>query len=237
MPPARKNARRPPESAHCNSCGRKTNHIVLTTRTQSGEEPYDERISIWWSTVFTLLECAGCNSVCLRREHFFSEWDDGVSQVEYFPPPIFRDLPAWADRLPRDEQELLEEVYRALAAGSMRLVMMGTRTLIDMFMLRTVGDVGDFDKKLTALETMGYVSSMNREMVAAAVDAGSASAHRGFVPLREHLEAAMDIVESFLHIDLLRADAGNLKKAVPLRKSRGKQAQTSPPPAQAQQSE
>ena len=105
------------EWAHCNKCGAKTKHEVVAERRQHGSEPYDEDITIWWDTTYTLLECRGCETVCMRREFEFSEWDHGTTQVEYFPPPLSRNKPHWIEHLPKQEQEMLAEVYAALAAN------------------------------------------------------------------------------------------------------------------------
>src|SRR6266851_1770330 len=109
------------ERLHCNACGTKTKHDVIAERRQEGSEPYDEDISVWWLTIYTLFECRGCEGVTLRRTYIFSEWNPGEEQIEYFPPPLSRRKPTWADRLPEDEQSLLTEVYTALAADSRRL--------------------------------------------------------------------------------------------------------------------
>lgn len=211
-PPKRKT-----ERVHCNTCGHETKHEIIAHRQQQGSQPYDDDISVWWVTDYTLFECCGCEAVCLRKTYHFSEWDRDAEQVEFFPPPISRDLPVWSNRLPADEQALITEVYRALAADSPRLVLMGARALVDMFMLRQIGDVGGFEQKLRKLQDEGYLSVKNREVLAAALDAGSASAHRGFTPSAEHLDAVMDIVENVLHTDLLRDVASELRSAVPKR--------------------
>lgn len=203
------------EWVHCNNCGDKTKHEVVAERRQEGSEEIEEGISIWWDTAYTLLECRGCETVCLRRTRRFSEWGPGTQQVEYFPPPVARQKPHWAERLPKDEQEILVEIYTALAANSRRLATMGVRTLVDMFILRQVGDQGTFDQKLKALESKGFLSAKNRELLQAALEVGHASAHRGFAPKSEHLETVMDIVENLLHSDLLGADAETLRSATP----------------------
>jgi hypothetical protein len=201
--------------AHCNKCLDKTKHEVVAERRQEGSEPYDEDIAIWWSTTYTLLECRGCETVCMRREFVFSE-HDGV-QVEYFPPAISRTRPPWIDELSKDEQEMLLEVYAALAADARRIATMGARTLVDMFILRKIGDQGGFEQKLKRLESEGFLSAKNREVLEAALEAGHASAHRGFAPDAGQLSTVMDIVENLLHSDLLNADAEALRKATPKR--------------------
>lgn len=79
-------------------------------------------------------------------------------------------------------RELLEEIYRSLDAGSLRLPMMGLRTLIDMMVLEKIGDVGTFKQKLRELEREGFISPQNREALYAALEMGNATAHRGHVP-------------------------------------------------------
>jgi hypothetical protein len=206
------------EWIRCNTCAQETKHEVIAERRQDGSEPYDEDISIWWSTTYTMLECRGCESVSMRRRFTFSEWDPGDAQVEFFPPPVSRNKPRWAERLPEDEQSLLAEIYAALAADSRRLALMGERTLMDMFILRKIGDEGTFVEKLNKLQSEGLISPTNREVIEVALEAGHAAVHRGYVPESEQLSSVMDIVESVLHSDLLTVEANELRKAIPKRK-------------------
>ncbi len=60
--------------------------------------------------------------------------------------------------------------------------MMGARTLLDMLMIQKVGDVGTFRKKLEELEKAGFVTRTNVNVLDTALDAGSATAHRGHAP-------------------------------------------------------
>jgi hypothetical protein len=215
------------ERIHCNACGQDTKHEVIAERQQNGSAPVDmassymeEEISVSWTTIYTLFECRGCEAVTLRRIYVFSEWNPGEEQIEYFPPHLFRKIPDWADRLPNDDQSVLKEVYAALAADSRRLALMGERTLVDMFIVRKVGDHGTFADKLKKLETAGFLSSKNREVLEAALDAGHAASHRAYLPKREQLSTVMDIVENLLQSDLLAADVVELRKATPRRGSR-----------------
>lgn len=208
------------ERAHCNSCDRETIHDVVGTRSQNGSQPYDEEISIWWIIRYAMLECRGCESILVRREYEFSEWNPGDKEVTYFPPRLSRREPEWAEELPGNEAELLREVYSAVASNARRLAMMGSRALIDRFIARTVGDVGSFGEKLQKLESTGYLSRLSREALDAALDAGNASAHRGYQPTEEHLSNALDIVEHLLHGEIVRRRADGLREAVPPRPKR-----------------
>ncbi|MBK6456503.1 MAG: DUF4145 domain-containing protein [Gemmatimonadetes bacterium] len=122
--------------------------------------------------------------------------------------------------LPDLEQKLLQEVYRAIAADSPRLSLMGARALVDMLIVRTIGDTGTFAQKLMKLEADGFVSRVNREVLDAVLEAGNASAHRGFEPSSRQLQTVMDIVENLLQSQLLHGSAQELKKTVPPRPPR-----------------
>ncbi len=100
---------------------------------------------------------------------------------------------------------------------------MGARTLVDMAILDKVGDVGTFVEKLKALESKGFISKRNREVLSAALDAGSATAHRGHKFEAAQVHQVMDIVENLLQsIYVLERAAQKIKTATPPRKKPSK---------------
>jgi hypothetical protein len=208
------------KKVHCNECRRKTDHrLIKTFKGDSGSEPYDEEYSIYWDTTFDVLQCCGCGEALLRRTYDFSEYDD--VDVRYFPPRVSRHSPKWKGDLPPEIMFVLEEVYRALDANNRRLPIMGARTVVDMVMVEKVGDLGSFAMGLKELERQGFVSSKNREILDAALDAGSAAAHRGYAPKLEEVNLIMDIVENLLQaVYVLQDAAQKLKKSTPPRPTR-----------------
>lgn len=201
---------------HCNQCGTTTRHAVVSTRIQRGADKYDERYSINWIRTWKMLECLGCEAIQLE-EGFWWQEDPEDETYTYYPPPLARQEPRWASQLPDETHELLSEVYAALQADSRRLAMMGLRALMDIVMRATVGDIGGFATKLSKLETDGFVSRVNREVLNAALDAGSAAAHRGHKVSTEDLEHSMDIVENLLQSTLLPKAAEQLRSRTPRR--------------------
>jgi len=163
-----------------------------------------------------MLECCGCESVMLRSTQFLLGWDP---EECYYPPRASRRLPKWHDDLPRQIVLLLKEVYAALHADSRRLAMMGARALIDMAIFERVGDVGSFVEKLNKLESEGFVSKKNRELLEAALDVGNAASHRGHRPKTKEVQHVMDIVENLLQAGVLEPIAQELKDATPKRAS------------------
>jgi hypothetical protein len=103
------------EKVHCNDCGHKPKHLVVATRKQSGSQDVGEGIDISWVTTYDMLECCGCEAVCMRRSFWFSE-DPEDERVSYYPPAVSRDTPPWIGDLPDDLKALIDEIYTALQA-------------------------------------------------------------------------------------------------------------------------
>ena len=181
------------ERVHCNGCGQKTMHRV-TGHVSEGDS--DEERGYWWTRNNDMLQCCGCEDVVLRKSYMFSENEE--ADVSFHPPVKSRSVPKWQYFLPKAQRQVLKEIYAALDAESVRLPMMGARTLIDMLMLDKVGDVGGFQDKLKKLVTNGFLSTQNRDVLDAALEAGNAASHRGHLPSGMEVRSVMDIVENML---------------------------------------
>lgn len=227
------------EFVYCNKCRRKTLHRLLKSTCDARvdeyrSDVYDPDSGDYASCIFfEMLECCGCREAVLRRTlHCFDpethvrmggagvinsdgECDD---DVRYFPPATVRHLPPWRSKLPPDIRQVLEEIYRSLDAESVRLPMMGARTLVDMMIVEKIGDVGTFKEKLAELEKEGFISPRNREALYAALEVGHAAAHRGHAATNSEVQDVMDIVESMLQaIYVFPELVHKLKKTTPAR--------------------
>ena len=210
--------------APCNDCGRETDHEVLKTHAKTFFE--DEQHDLWCKITYRMIECRGCHFISLERSYTSYEDQQGdTPKKEYFPPPISRSQPSWIGEfvfnipVEFDLYGLLEEIYSALHADNRRLATMGARTLLDIAIVDSVGDVGSFPEKLESLQQKGLVGKIQREFLEAALEAGHAAAHRGHCPTAQQLNHIMDIVESILHqIYVLPQASAELKKSTPLRK-------------------
>ncbi len=209
------------ERLHCNECGQQTRHQRLVQRVQDGSERLEQHnVTLWWRTTYDLFECCGCEAVSLRRVYEFSEWLPEDAEVVFYPPRTSRRRPGWIEELPDETEQLFLEVYTALQADSRRLALMGARALIDLAILSRVGDVGTFEQKLEALETGGFISSRSRNVLASALDAGNAAAHRGHNPTARDLGNVLDIVEHLFETALLERAAEGLRTRTPPRHRR-----------------
>jgi Domain of unknown function (DUF4145) len=204
--------------APCRRCLNQTSHTVLARHCSQEDFEIPDWGPAQYERTFELLECAGCGTVLLREVSIFSETPNSPTVI-YYPPPVTRPAPPWRGSLPEELRSLLNEVYSALYADSRCLAMMGTRTVLDMVLLQKVGDVGSFADKLKELERLGFIGTRNREFLTAAVEAGSAAAHRGFMPEITDLGHVLDVVENVLQaIYVLEDAAAELRRVTPPRR-------------------
>lgn len=194
--------------AHCNRCRGTTSSWVRAAHSVDrtvGTSPSGNR--------FEVLQCCGCDTLSVRHEHWFSEWDEadydeqgqhvvkrGVKEA-YYPPPTVRPKPAWSDMID-DEilRNVMDELYLALNGGMSVLASVGARTLLDRagHLLLEEDPKGGFEGKLSGLVNRGFISPHEKATLEAVADAGNASAHRGYTPNAERLGNIVDIMENFL---------------------------------------
>ena len=102
--------------------------------------------------------------------------------------------------------------------GSVRLPLMGARTLLDMFIVKKIGDVGSFKMKLQKLVDDKYISTSAKELLEVALEFGHATVHRGYEPSKEEINGVLDIIENILHSEALVDQTKPLKKLIPKKK-------------------
>jgi hypothetical protein len=204
--------------SHCNSCGRSTKHHILAHRHIPGSEATEDFGEIHWIDDYELLECAGCETVTMRHTDWFEPTDE--TRVRTYPPPVARREPTWLRNAPtpRKIRTLMQQVYAALDSNSRALALMGARAVADIVLVEKVGDTGGFSEKLKAAEIAGVIGSKNRNVLAAALDAGNAAAHRGYQATADDVNAVMDIIENLLQaVYHLESLADRLKGTTPAR--------------------
>lgn len=213
--------------AHCNKCHGFKNSWIRASHTVAGSDG-----PVSWTHRYDVLQCCGCDTLSVRHEHWFSEWDQmdydesgqlvmrpGIKET-YYPAPTVRGKPNWSDSISDDVlRDVLDELYSALDAGLNVLASVGARTLLDRAGYLLIGDPkGGFEGKLSALVNKGFISSQEKVTLDAVADAGNASAHRGYTPTAERLAHIVDIIENFLHrAFILTSAAEDIRKSTPPR--------------------
>lgn len=211
---------------HCSNCLRKTTHnLLFETVTTEQENRTDPEYVASQGYTYQLHECCGCHNVVMRKAPWCTEispdeyTDDDIS---WYPSLASRNMPKWHDRLPPKEEKLLKEIFQAYHADSRSLALMGLRAILDMFIVRKIGDTGTFKQKLDMLGKLGFLSASQIEILDSVITAGSAAVHRAYQPSSEKLVLILDVVETLLHQDILSGDIPRINEEVPTRKQRQK---------------
>jgi hypothetical protein len=230
--------------AECSQCGGIRNcdirgeHLV-----RYGDEQFSA------NTHWYILECRGCENVFVQTASINSEdyddfyEDDGSpgttynETMRYWPALSKRRKPEWMSEYGIDAENVgaldaaMIELYGALDNDLRMLSAIGIRTAFDIAseLLGIDGQMA-FDKKLDALVSSGRIGVVDKDRLEMVVDAGSASAHRGWRPTPNDLGIMMDVLEHFVHQSFvaparrakLDAEAAKVKKTVPPRAPRSK---------------
>lgn len=195
--------------SYCRQCGGERRHSVLHkfTKTWSEEDaPIDGGDT--WST----LECGGCSTITFAHQSWFSEeWemtDQGPQPIirrHLYPPSPARKLPEWGGDLYLcllpDESWIVglhRDLYEAIGIGAHSLAAMGARAIVDHVVTSRAGDYGSFEEKLKRLVSKQLITETHADALLAAFDAGSAAAHRGYVPQEQDVFILLDFMEALL---------------------------------------
>jgi uncharacterized protein YutE (UPF0331/DUF86 family) len=125
--------------------------------------------------------------------------DRYVERIETFPARHFRIKPFWYKQLVNKYRSILDEVYLALDNGLYYIASTGIRTAIDLIISDKIGDYGTYKQKIDLLIANNIVTKEDREIIDAVIDAGSASAHRGFQPDKELINHMVEITEQIIY--------------------------------------
>lgn len=133
-------------------------------------------------------------------------------------------LPEWLPRLPPDAQALMRELHVANAARLPALTAMGIRAVLDVVCLDKLGgDTGGFAVKMKALLNAGHLTEVQHAALMAVVDAGSAAAHRGYIPDPRSVKAMLSALDHMLlSLYVLKDVASELGRVTPKRTTGGR---------------
>ncbi|ACH37446.1 hypothetical protein Gbem_0417 [Citrifermentans bemidjiense Bem] len=186
--------------------------------------------SEWHYKTYEVLQCEHCENVVLCIHHWTNPGpmigDSYITKTEFFPPKQFWKKPLWFPKLSKAYQKIFSEVYSALDSSLFILAATGIRTALDKVMVEKIGDIGRFETKVDRLVEKEIITPADKELLMAVVNAGSASAHRGYSPTIKATTHMMEITEHIFYklcfeqnktADLL-SKARTLRRATPGRK-------------------
>lgn len=250
-------AKPPIRKATCSECGGERNCDIKGSHTVRYE---DSANPFWGETTWYILQCRGCDHVFAQKssvnsedvdqgyDHHGEEWTEYNETVDYWPALSKRKKPDWLGEYAVEGidgdllTDALRELYTALDNDLLILATIGVRTCFDLASeLLGVDPALTFAEKLDALVEANHIRQLDRERLAAAVEAGNASAHRGWKPTPADLDTMATVLEDFLHETFVRPHrrqkldeaAAKVRGVVPPRLPRKKKQQPSVPPASA----
>jgi hypothetical protein len=182
---------------YCNLCERETTHLELGSGRLENFDPIEAKEN----RTYQVLVCRECGHVTYRTLYWIHDFggDPYVDKMDVFPPPSFRPRPKWYARLDERYRLILDEVYLALDHGMFFIASTGTRTALDSLIVDRIEDIGDFKEKIDELVKRAILEPDLGELLRKVIDAGSASAHRGFKPDAESIKTMMDITEQIFY--------------------------------------
>ncbi|WP_085034076.1 DUF4145 domain-containing protein [Ensifer aridi] len=203
--------------AYCSSCRGDRNCEIKGHHREWGD---DARNGYQWDTNWYLLVCCGCDhvfaqSVSTNSEDYYQEYDyQGEvitvheETIRSWPAKSKRERPDWLghngvetniDNVDALDSSLAE-LYGALDHDLNVLAAIGIRTSFDIAAeVLGVDSSKPFQKKLDEMVAKNLIRDSEREHLDILIDAGSASAHRGWKPSLSDLDTLMDTLESFIY--------------------------------------
>uniref|UniRef100_UPI0035CC8624 DUF4145 domain-containing protein n=1 Tax=uncultured Sphingomonas sp. TaxID=158754 RepID=UPI0035CC8624 len=173
---------------------------------------------VQFTMYWRILKCRGCDHVFVQTvytdsesyNHYHDEYGDEQidydETINYWPALLKRAKPFWLNHISgkRGERVALKDaltaLYGALDSDLRALAAIGIRTCFDVAAeLLDIDTNLTFARKLDELVQAGHIAALDRSRLEALVDAGSASAHRGWRPSAEDVETMTDALEHFIH--------------------------------------
>jgi hypothetical protein len=188
----------------CRQCGGERYHSVFARKTRTWQDDNVDGRDTW-----SIVECRGCQAVTFVHAHWMSEelemTENGPALVIHrslYPPAPTRKMPEWSTDILLNigwVSELLNGIYAATGMQHYALAAMGLRSIVDFVVTAQAGDdnIG-FLKKLNRLRDKRMITQTQVDVLYAAFDAGSATAHRGFSPTQEDVYTLLGITESLI---------------------------------------
>lgn len=227
------------KKAHCPFCDGSRNCRVEGYFKKPGSDEEDE---LWFYNYYYLLVCQGCSNAFLQIEYHYSEelldsigvgddyFEDYKETIETWPSPPKRKIPErfekYRNHIYYSYSKLLGymlvEVYKAYDKDLLILASGGIRTCFDIVSTSLGIDPNlSFAKKLEKLLEGGHVTEKEKDNLAVLVEAGNASAHRGWSPQSQDVSILLNILENFIENTIIKPiEKKILEKMAPTIKER-----------------
>lgn len=123
----------------------------------------------------------------------------------------------WSFNLPEEDMILYFEVISAWDKGLFILALSGIRTLVDRYIVKKIGDIGNFKDKLKKMLVEQHINQQQYNLLGTVIEAGNAAGHRGFKPDKEMLDNLLMVVEDIMSLEYRTLNFDEYKKSIPKR--------------------
>ncbi|WP_311276140.1 DUF4145 domain-containing protein [Methylobacterium sp. WCS2018Hpa-22] len=202
--------------AHCARCSGIRSCIVEAEVKKSKEIEDTVYYEDW-----QILKCEGCKYTFLLKSSYnnwtsrpVTDWQGEVEwtfdkEQKYWPPISKRKRPEWLIKRKLDTEdnhrlyEALTETYTAIDSDLHMLAGIGIRTSFEITSTLIGIEARNFGQILNELITKDLIKAADKDRLGALVNAGNASAHRGWTPDHKDLNILCEILEHFIHDAIL----------------------------------
>jgi hypothetical protein len=136
--------------------------------------------------------------------------------------------------------ELLHEIYEAVHGKQYRLALMGIRAFFEQLMIAKVGNQRSFGKNLNKFLEEGFIAKKQLTAIEHILESGHAATHRGYKPVEDDLNTALNIVEAitatiFFHEEEAKKVAARVPPRGSAQKAKPQGKQQSIPPSNSEE--
>lgn len=164
--------------------------------------------------IYEITECRGCKKYNLN---IYERHDPTAKDkiILTYPNCQIRDMPKWITNLHLKYIELFSEVYNSLNRGNITLPLIGARTLLDMYIVDKIGDVGTFKQKMEKLLDERFITKSQKDFLSIALEYENAATHRGYQAEVDEVNKVLDIIETLFREEALQIESSTLKRSIP----------------------
>lgn len=164
--------------------------------------------------IYEVTKCCGCKKNNINVYERTNPMEKDRALLRY-PNTKVREYPKWLSNLNLKYIELFNEIYKSFNTGNITLPLIGARTLLDMYIVEKIGDIGTFKNKIDKLLENGLITKVQKDFLSIALEYGNAAAHRGYKAEIDEVNKVLDIIETLFREEALKLETSSLKKTIP----------------------
>lgn len=194
----------------CRECKRETNHAILNSTEIAGTDE-DPNFSFYWTDIYQITQCKGCDSITFRQVHtnsedYYQEYTGNGSEFETFAnekidlypdPNSNRDPISGYHIQDGNIQRIYLETLKALHSSQPVLCGVGIRAIIETI-CKDKETTGNLSQKIDQLVNLGVLTKDGAEILHKLRVMGNESAHEVRPHKIDKLNLAINIVDHLL---------------------------------------